>query len=234
MKKQMDQGAKKKKKKMRTDREGKCIFPQAPSFPQNHCGSHLLHLPPLESRCNPGVRSSGVISISEFCSYLCCHCKMAKPEPQQNLLFHTAQAVNCPLFTLRLCFIQPWRGSNICEFIHREPSQTLSTLFTTAYLFFFFLLSAIDWVCVADAGIMRSNGLHNGSMGARLVLLVWLTSSPSLCFLSLNWNDLWLRGIRNHPLTFLKMSLIPPLILFWLPAPGLQSQCCLPRSGFFI
>lgn len=126
----------KKKKKMRTDREGKCIFPQAPSFPQNLCGSHLLHLPPLKCRCNPGVRSSGVISISEFCSYLCCHCKMAKPKPQQNLLFHTAQAVNCPLFTLRLCFIQPWRGSNICKFIHREPSQTLSTLFTTVYLFF--------------------------------------------------------------------------------------------------
>lgn len=153
---------------MRSDGEEKCIFPQAPSFPQNLCASHLLHLPPLGSRCNPGVRSSGVISISEFCSYLCCHRKMAKPAPQQNLLFHTAQAVNCPLFTLRLCFIQPWRGSNICEFIHREPCQTLSTLLTTLYLFSPLLsLLSIHSVCKAEAGIMRSNVSHRGSIGTR-------------------------------------------------------------------
>lgn len=56
----------KKKRKMRTDREEKCIFSQSPSFPQNLRGSHLLHLLPLGSRCNPSVHASGVISISEF------------------------------------------------------------------------------------------------------------------------------------------------------------------------
>lgn len=159
---------------MRTDGEEKCIFPQAPSFPQNLRGSHLLHLPPLGSRCNPDVHASSVISISEFCSYLCCHCKMAKSKPRQNLLFHTAQAVNWPLFTRRLCFIQPLRGSNTCEFIHQEPSQTLSTIFTTVNLFFPspFLLSAIYSVCIVDAETMRSNGLHKGSIVTRLVFLV--------------------------------------------------------------
>lgn len=39
-----------------------------------------------------------------LCSYLWCHWKMTKLEPQQNFLFHTPQAENCPLFTLLALF----------------------------------------------------------------------------------------------------------------------------------
>lgn len=53
---------------MRTDGEdcsGKCICSQAVHFPI-HQPSHLLNLPPLLTRCNPSVCSSGVISIWDF------------------------------------------------------------------------------------------------------------------------------------------------------------------------
>lgn len=148
---------------------------------------------------------------------------MTKLEPQQNFLFHTPQAENCPLFTFWLYFIQPWRGCSICRFIQWDPCQTLSILFCASYPFGQFIQN------YKRHGNNEVNSLLLFFFFTEIILLVlhlvWMT-------FSLNQNDLWQRRIRHLPLTFLKMSLIP-LNSALAPALRLLSLCCLLRCSLF-
>lgn len=102
-KKKRDQEIKQRMRPADEDQSEKRICSQAIHFPIPH-PSYLLNLPLLQTRCVPQCVQLLCHFHPTFCSYLWCHWKMTKLGPQQNFLFRTPQAENCPPFTLLALF----------------------------------------------------------------------------------------------------------------------------------
>lgn len=90
----------------------------------------------------PSVCSTGVISIRHFALSFGATGKMTKLEPQQNFLFHTPQAENCPLFTLLAPFHPVVAGLQymLIHLLRSMPDRVTSFLHT--YTIVQFLLNA--------------------------------------------------------------------------------------------